>query len=811
MATIGVKIELEGAQEYKQNMSSITAQTKLYQAQMKSLNGAMGSQLSAFQKSIQMTKTLEQQLQAQNAKRDLLTQKINESIEKYGEESTQVLKLQTQLQNLDNEIAKTQKQIDDLGGTWGAVGAQIEEVSNKLSSVGGKISSVGEGLSKTITAPIVGIGTASVVAFKEVDEGLDTIAVKTGASGKALEEMEDIAKSIATTIPASFDEAGNAVGEVNTRFGLTGDALDDLSTKFIEFSQLNGTGVSESIDSVQAAMAAFGLEASDASMVLDVLNKAGQDSGISISQLSNSLLSNASALTEMGWNINSSAGFIANLEKNGIDASTAMAGLKKAFQNAANDGVSMEDAMKNLQDTMANASSDTESYQAAIELFGAKAGPAIAKAVNEGRISFDEAANSIKGYSDSVSSTFEQTQDPIDQFQTNMNKLKLVGADLVNTAAPLITEVMEKMSAVIQKVSDAWNGLSEDTQQQIINVALIAAAIGPILVAVGKVVSALGTIGSAIGKLVTFAPTIIGAISTVGGILTSTVIPAIVGVVTALAPFLPIIAAVAAAIAAVIIVVKNWGAITDFLTEKWQAFTEWISGALDNLVTYFQTHFGFLGDLIAAVIEGIRANIMSKIEIIKAVITAFGEIINAITTGDWTKVKETIQTLWTAIVTRIQSKIQNVVNAVKNMGTTIKNTLTNLLNSAKEWGSHFVQNFCDGITAKMSALIDKVRSMADTVRSYLHFSTGPDVGPLKDFNSWPRHMVQNYAEGISAAQFLVKDAVSDIAADVQVLQNPFDYAAMYEAVRSGASNANVSLSIGEREFARTLREMGVAF
>ncbi len=177
MATIGVKIELEGAQEYKQNMSSITAQTKLYQAQMKSLNGAMGSQLSAFQKSIQMTKTLEQQLQAQNAKRDLLTQKINESIEKYGEESTQVLKLQTQLQNLDNEIAKTQKAIDDLGGTWGAVGAQIEEVSGKLSSVGDKISSIGEGLSKTITAPIVGIGTASVVAFKEVDEGLDTIAV----------------------------------------------------------------------------------------------------------------------------------------------------------------------------------------------------------------------------------------------------------------------------------------------------------------------------------------------------------------------------------------------------------------------------------------------------------------------------------------------------------------------------------------------------------------------------------------------------------------------------------------------------------
>lgn len=101
--------------------------------------------------------------------------------------------------------------------------------------------------------------------------------------------------------------------------------------------------------------------------------------------------------------------------------------------------------------------------------------------------------------------------------------------------------------------------------------------------------------------------------------------------------------------------------------------------------------------------------------------------------------------------------------------------------------------------------------MAETVSSYLHFSTGPEVGPLKNMNQWPIHMMQNYARGIEASRYLVKDAVADVAADVSLLSSPFDTAAMYDAVRSGASDADISLAIGDREFTRALRDMGVIF
>ena len=372
-------------------------------------------------------------------------------------------------------------------------------------AIGKKMNSAGTAMTKGLTAPIMAVGTASVAAWKSVDEGLDTIVQKTGASGEALDDMSQIMRNLTTTIPTDFATAGTAIGEVNTRFGVTGQALEDLSAQFIKFAELNGTDVNSSIDSVQAAMAAFGLEAEDAADVLDILNKAGQNTGVPMDKLAQSLLTNSTALQEMGFGINTSIGFLSSLEKSGVDSSAVMTGLKKALQNATKDGVSMSDALADLQEQMANASTDTEAAQAAMELFGAKAGPAIASAVADGRLSFDELTNTVRDWGDSVSTTFEDTQDPLDQFQTTMNELKLLGADLVEAAGPLITDVVGGLTTGVKDLSDAWNGLSPEMQETIIKIAGVAAVAGPLLViggkAIGGISSLVGGIGSLTGSL----------------------------------------------------------------------------------------------------------------------------------------------------------------------------------------------------------------------------------------------------------------------------------------------------------------------
>lgn len=210
-------------------------------------------------------------------------------------------------QTITNDLTEAAQPAGAAAGK--TAGASMSEAMGK------SMTSAGGTLTKGLTVPLTAVGAAAVASWKSVDEGLDTIVQKTGASGEALDSMSEIMKNLTTTIPTDFATAGAAIGEVNTRFGLTGQALEDLSARFIKFADLNGTDVSNSIDSVQAAMAAFGLEAEDAGDVLDMLNKAGQDTGVPMDKLAQSLLSNGTALQEMGYDINTSIGFLANLRR----------------------------------------------------------------------------------------------------------------------------------------------------------------------------------------------------------------------------------------------------------------------------------------------------------------------------------------------------------------------------------------------------------------------------------------------------------------------------------------------------------------
>lgn len=858
MATIGVTVQLDGAASYKKQMSDITNQTKMYQAEVKKLTTEINNGNNVYQNRIARGEALEKQLASQREQEKLLLDQIDKMTDKYGENSSQVIRLKTQYENLQTAISNTEKSIADNGDKWTALSEQIGAVGGKLTDVGDKISSVGDTMTKGLTVPIIGVGAASVAAFNDVDSGLDTIAAKTGATGDALEEMEDIAENLATTIPTSFDAAGSAVGEVNTRFGLTGDALEDLSGKFIKFADLNKTDVSNSIDQVQSLMAAFNIDASEAGTVLDILNKAGQDTGISIDTLTNSLFTNAAALTEMGYDLNTATAFIANLEKNGVDTSATMTGLKKAFQNSAAEGKSMSDTIAELETTLKSGDTTTEAYQQAMELFGNRAGPALAKALSEGKISLDELANSVDDYGDSVETTFETTKDPIDDFTTNMNKLKLVGTDLVTSAAPLITSAMEKMGNVIEKVSEFWNGLDDDTQQFIINAALVVAAVGPILSIIGTLVSTIGTIATGISTVMSWGPaitaagtaistfftgTLLPAITSIGTFITATIIPAITGVITALAPFLPIIAAVAAGIAILVVVIKNWGAISDWISEKWELLTTFISEKVAALQEFLTEHFGIIGEFISAKIEFIKIVIETAFNVIKIIVQTVMAIVKAIINGDWDQIGAIISAAWEAIkatisgaVDRVKSLISGLMESVKstisNAWENVKNTFINakdsvvstvqnlvsavgdkissLGSSALQWGKDLIDNFVQGIKNSISKVGDAVKGVADKVKSFLGFSE-PDEGPLKNFHTFGKDMMENYATSIENAQYLVRNAVDDVAADVAVLNQQFDYDDLYSAVRSGASDSDTNIYLNDREITRALSGLGVSF
>lgn len=531
----------------------------------------------------------------------------------------------------------------------------MDAVAKKVDAVGQSLQKVGTSLSKNLTAPIVAVGAASVKAFNEVDEGLDTITQKTGATGEEAEAMGEIMKNLATSIPTDFKTAGEAVGEVSTKFGVTGDELESLSGQFVKFAQLNNTDVSNSIDSVQKALSAYGLGAEDAEGFLDRLNKTAQETGADVDKLSTGIVSNATAFREMGLSIDESVVFMGQLERSGANSETVLNGMRKALKNATAEGKPLDVALAELQNTILNGTDSMDGLTAAYDIFG-KSGDQIYGAVKDGTINFVELATAMTDAGNSVSDTFEGTLDPTDEFKTTMNELKVVGADVGGTLLQMVIPVIRQVGEIITKVKEAWEGLSPETQQMIIKAAGIVAAVGPVLVVIGKVVSGISSIIS-IGSALVAA---IGAIS---------------------APVVAVVAVIGGLIAIGVALYKNWdeicawaGRVKDKVTESWNNMKQNVSESWNNM----KQNAANAMDAIKSKVEqnggGIKGVLKTAVEGYVNLWKAGFEQINNLTGG----------------------KLGEALNAVNSKLNQIKNTFTSVFEGAKQVVSNAI-NYIRGL------------------------------------------------------------------------------------------------------------------
>ena len=241
-------------------------------------------------------------------------------------------------------------------------------------------------------------------------------------------------------------------------------------------------------------MTKFGVDASQTKNVLGLMTKAGQDTGISMETLETALTTNGASLKEMGLDLTSSVNLLAQMEASGVDVSTALAGMKKAVQNATADGKSADEALTETIDSIKNAKTETEALTIASDLFGKKGAAEMTQAIREGRLSVDDLSGALSDYGDVVSDTFETTLDPWDDATVAMNNLKLAGADLGNSILTTLQPTIDKVVNKVKEFTTWFKNLDDNTKQMIVKIGMIVAAIGPALLIFGKVCTAISSI-----------------------------------------------------------------------------------------------------------------------------------------------------------------------------------------------------------------------------------------------------------------------------------------------------------------------------
>lgn len=758
----GITIEIDGKIDgFKKALADANKSIKDTQKQLKDVNKLLkldpkNTELLK-QKQDLLNKAVKEVDDKLKGERDALA-KLKEA-DQTPEVEEAAKKLERQIVADTDALKKAQKELKE----FGSIGTQqFAAVGEKMKEVGGKVTEVGKGLSQNVTAPIVGVGAAALAAFSEVDAGYDTVIQKTGATGQAAKEMYDIVDQLATTIPTDFATAGEAVGEVNTRFGLTGDALEDLSGKFIKFADLNDTDVTGAVDSVQKALEAFGLGADDASGYLDVLNKAAQDSGISVDTLTQLAVANAPAFQDMGMSLDDATAMMAQLEKSGVPVETVMGGLSKALKNAAKEGKPLGQALSDLQKEIKDSEGSTEGLNKAYEVFG-KSGDKIYKAIQDGAIDFENLGSVATDAAGSVSDTFEETLDPIDQWKLTMNELKLTGAQLGATIGEVLQPILQQVAQVVQDLRAKWEALSPAQQEMIVQIAGIIAVVGPVIAIIGSIVSGIGGLIASIG-----------AVAGVLGVAASTV-----GIV---------IVAITAIIAAIVLLITHWDQVKEAVRVAWEKITEYCSQLKENITKKF---------------EEIKSQITQKIDSIKTDMAS-----------KWNQIKSDT-------INKVVGMKNEAINKITEMKDKAVQKIDDLKSKFRE-KLDAIKGFFSGLSLKFPKI--EMPALPHFSLSG-EFSLNPPSVPHLNIDWYAKAMNQPYMftqptvmstpygmigageagnEMMYGHDSLMRDIATAVAANNESMTS-----GMYTAMKAALKTADLKIMVGSRELGRTLREAGV--
>ena len=629
--------------------------------------------------------------------------------EKIGTEEWR--QLQNEIGQAEVEVLKIDKAMDNLGDSSRSATGSIKEATGYLKAdvmmnVAEKAGQLGQ--------KMVDAGKKTVDAWSEIDEAMDTVTTKTGLTGEALLGLQEIAKGIATSLPATtFQESADAVGELNTQFGLTGDTLKVAAEYLLKYSKITGEDISNSAINAKKAIDAYGLSNEDLARVLDSVTKVGQDTGQSYDSIFQKAIDGAPQIKMLGLSFEEGATLIGRFEKSGIDSSAALASLSKAAVNYAKDGKSLTDGLNETVNAIQNATSETEAIRIASEVFGNRAAPKMVDAIQRGAFSFNDLAEAAKSSSGTVSTTFDETVDPIDKLTTYSNKAKEglaeVGGKLLETLIP----ALEPLIDLLDKAVEWFSNLNESDQQTIVILGLVTAAVMTLLGALAPIVIAIGAIGAPIGI---------------------------------------VIAAIVAAIAVITLIIQaimNWGEISEWLQNLWDGFANWIS----ELWSQISTTAIRAWEALVTWLSNLWTNIT---EVGKTLWTVFvagltGIFQNLVTGAQalWQNFTSFLSNLWTNLTTMGSNLFRDLGSSISNVFNGILSTASNIWNSIKST----ISNAIDGAKNAVSSAIQAIKNLFNFNISWPHiplphFSVSGSANPLDWLSQGvPSIAIEWYAKG----------------------------------------------------------------
>ena len=589
MVSIGPKIQITGEDSYRLALRRIIQETKSLNSEMDLMVAKFDKNASALDKTTRMHEMYGKQIESSRSQLDKIREGLDKANQKFNEANAAYDKQQKTLSQLYSEqkrIVATMESLEKAGSkgsaTWNGLNkeltenkqaiteaetalakagdeinrsgrvladwqtsankaeAELEELKKGFSDtsltkawgqqfidVGEQMSDFGDKLTKYVTVPLAGLGTAAVTAAAQFEDGMAKIYTIAVDSSEPMEKMRDDLVQLSNDTGFSLEDLSEATYQAVSASVDAGKAVEFM-VDATKLARAGFTTTTKSVDLLTTVINAYGYEAKDAAWISDMLLKTQNDGKTILDELASSMGIIIPMASNYGVGLDQISAAYATMTKQGVKTERATTFLRavftelekessgvakildektgKSFAQLMKDGNSLADVLRILYNSV---DGDTEAFQ---RLFGnVRATQAVASLVNDDFKLFDYELGRVQDSAGQTNKALEQMETPSLKAKRAVNQLKNAGVDLGESMIQMALPTFEKMTEGVKKATDSFTGLSDETKEMLIKTGLLVAGIGP-------AIKVFGTLVGFVGKLMTGAVPLLNIIGALTGV-----------------------------------------------------------------------------------------------------------------------------------------------------------------------------------------------------------------------------------------------------------------------------------------------------
>ena len=602
-------------------------------------------------------------------------------------------------------------------------------IGNNLQSAGKSMTSAGSTLTKTVTTPVLGLGTAAVKVTSDFESAMSKVSAISGATGGDLDALNKKAQEMGAKTKFSATESAEAFTYMAMAGWKTEDMLSGIDG-IMSLAAADGLDLATTSDIVTDALTAFGLSASDSGHFADVLAKASSNANTNVSMLGESFKYAAPVAGALGYSAEDTAialGLMANAGIKGSQGGTALRGsltrLIKPTDEAAvlmeQYGLSMTNAdgsMKSLGEVMnmlrdrLGGLTEAEQAQVAAQIFGQEAMSGMLAIINASDSDYAKLTDAIY---DADGAAQQMADTMLDNLSGQLTLLKSALEGLAIQFGEILMPYIKQFVTWLQNLTQRLQELTPEQKEQVVKWAAIAAAIGPVLMVLGKLTTSVGSIITTFGKIP-------GALVKAKSAFTA--VSAAIGGISA--PVVAVVAVIGVLIAAFANLWKTneefrnkMTAIWDGIKSKFESFAQGIVDRLNALGFDFESFGevvkaiwdGFCS-LLAPIFEGVFNQVSVILGSVLDALTGIFDVFIGIFTGNWDQAWQGVKEIFGAVWDLIKGTFESWAMAFKGIADTVLGWFGTTWDETWANIKQFFVDTWNGITTFFSNVINAIKT-----------------------------------------------------------------------------------------------------